>query len=422
MLTQGRRYHIGIIGTGFIARGVMMALAHYPQLVISKVLTRRKKGGVDKLPVNEKLLTHRVDDVISQSDLVVECSGDPVHGTEAVYQILKAGIPVVTMDSELQIVSGTQLIKHGTLIEAEGDQPGSLAALDLDVKAMGFKPVVYGNMKGFLNLNPKQADMEFWAEKQGISLNQVTAFTDGSKVQIEQAVVANGLGATITQRGLTGVACTDYDSGVKELAAKAEGLDKPISDYIVLPGGVAGVFIVAEHEQEQVDYLRYLKLGDGPKYIITRPFHLCHLEVPKTIMKVLAGDMSYSFNNGANPKIQVAAVAKREIKAGEQISRALGSFDFRGEAVLIEDEPEIVPITLLSQATIKHDLDPGGVVRFADVQLKPSLALKFWQETVKEVTDQKIVWEEKRNEEKKSIFKAMNWFRGLSGGQNLAGV
>ena len=40
---------------------------------------------------------------------------------------------------------------------------------------MGFFPLVYGNIKGFLNYNPTMEDMKFWSKKNGISLNQVTS-------------------------------------------------------------------------------------------------------------------------------------------------------------------------------------------------------------------------------------------------------
>ena len=41
--------------------------------------------------------------------------------------------------------------------------------------------------------------MLHWSRRNGISLPMVTAFTDGTKLQIEQALVANGLGATIAR-------------------------------------------------------------------------------------------------------------------------------------------------------------------------------------------------------------------------------
>ena len=384
-MTSTRKYHIGIIGTGFIARGLLYSLKYRPQIEVSSILTRRPIKTIKNLPVEDKLFTHNIERVIRKSDLVVECTGDAVHGTEMVEQVLKAGIPVVTMNPELQITSGTILSQMGTLIEAEGDQPGTLAALDAEVRSMGFKPIVYGNIKGFLNLNPALKEMQYWAKQNGISLPQVTAFTDGSKVQIEQALVANGLCATIVDRGLAGIKCKNYEDGASRLGELADKVGEPISDYVLSPGSPAGVFIVAKHDKEQAPYLKYLKLGDGPNYTIVKPYHLCHLEIAGTITKVLLGDTSYSFNNGRSPTIQVMAVTKREIRAGETIERGLGGFDVRGEAVKIRDFAEAVPITLIHKAEFVKTVGEGQVVTFEDVRLPETRALTMWEEVLSRV-------------------------------------
>ena len=164
------KYKIGIIGTGFVARGLMYSLKYHPQLELVWVLTRRSIKSLTDVPAAKILITHDIDKLIKNCDLIVECSGDVIHATELVEKVLKAGLPVVTMDSELQITSGTILRKMGTFIEAEGDQPGTLAALDYEVRSMGFKPIVYGNIKRFLNLNPTREEMEYWSNRQGIKV------------------------------------------------------------------------------------------------------------------------------------------------------------------------------------------------------------------------------------------------------------
>lgn len=385
-MINNRNYHIGVVGTGFIARGFLMALKYHPRLIPCGVLTRRPIGTLGDFPLSRKFVVNDIDRLIRTSDLIVECTGDAIHATDVVERVLKAGLPVVTLNPELQITSGTMLARMGTLIEAEGDQPGTIAALTQEAKSMGFKPTVYGNIKRFLNLTPNQDEMVYWAKRQGISIEQVTAFTDGSKVQIEQALVANGLGATIAKRGLSGVPCTDHEDGAQQLAALSEKLDQPISDYVLSPTAPAGVFIVATHDKEQRAYLEYLKLGKGPFYTLTKPHHLCHLEIAKTVMKVLNGDASYSFNNGQKPTIQVGAVAKRAIEKGEITTRGLGSFSVRGEALKISDHPQVVPITLMHQAEFVKPVSDGELISFNHVKLPSTLALQLWKRTVEEFT------------------------------------
>ena len=70
-----------------------------------------------------------MDEAIEQSDIVIECTGDVAYGAEAAVAVLGAGKPLVTIDAELQITVGSALARRGYITEAEGDQPGCLAAL-----------------------------------------------------------------------------------------------------------------------------------------------------------------------------------------------------------------------------------------------------------------------------------------------------
>lgn len=376
-------YRIGVVGSGFIARGFVMAMQHVKDLRVTRVLTRTDPRTRKDFPRPE-LLTNSIDDLIEHADIVVECSGDVVHASEVVDRVLQAGLPVVTMDAEFHVTTGSYFVDRGLLTEAEGDQPGCLAALRENILQMGFRPLVYGNIKRFLNHNPTPEEMHFWARKQGITLPQVTAFTDGTKVQIEQALVANGLGADIAVRGMLGIPSPDVEAGARMLADGARRLGHPISDYVLSPGAPAGVFIAAEHDEYQRDYLQYLKLGDGPYYVLLQPFHLCHLEIQKTIRRVLF-EQRILLNNTAYPRISVAAVAKRRLAKGTRIERGIGSFEVRGEAIRILDEPDHVPIGLLANAVLTRDVDAGELIRFDDVELPDTLALHAWQTVLERV-------------------------------------
>lgn len=378
-MSKAKKHYVGIVGTGFIARGLMHALEYDSQLEVSYVLTRRQLNSVADLPIKAKQLTHDLNQLIKHSDVIVECSGDVIYGTEVVEHVLLAGLPVVTMNAELQLTTGSMLSRLGTLVEAEGDQPGTLASLDTEVRSMGFKPVVYGNIKGFLNHHPTPEEMEYWAKRQGIRLDKVTAFTDGTKVEIEQALVANGLGATLADGGMQALECTSFEDGAQRLGEMALEAKQVLSDYVVTRTGPAGVFIVATHDNEQAPYLEYLKLGTGPLYTITKPYHLCHLEIAKTIRQVLKGDPDYQFNNSQKPQVQVVAVAKKDLQPGEVINNGIGSFAVRGRAVSIADHQTAVPIGLLHQATVTKAVSQGQVVDYSQVSLPASRAQELWQ-------------------------------------------
>ena len=363
---------IGVAGTGFIAQGLVGLLQHTPDLALSRVLTRRNASEVGV--IGRDLLTNSLLEMVEQCDLVVECSGDVVHGADVVNAAFEAGKPVVTMASEFHVTVGSYFVERGVLSEAEGDQPGSLAALHEEAVEMGFDPVVYGNFKGFLNHDPTRDEMEHWSRRNGISMAQVTSFTDGTKIQIEQALVANSFGAGIAQRGMMGVQDEPLDIAAGILARRAKAMGAPISDYLLNRAMPPGVFIVAEHPFERPEVLRYLKLGDGPFYTLVRPYHLCHLEVPRTIRRILAGRPPL-LNNSAMPTVNVAAVAKRDLRAGARLAAPIGSFDVRGEAVSFAEEPHAVPIGLLKDARIVNRVERGQTLRWSDVEIPESLAL-----------------------------------------------
>ena len=369
---------IGVIGTGFIAKGLVIALEEQPDLIISRVLTRTSVQERTDFP-RQDLLTNSIDGLIDNSDLVVECSGDVIHATAVIDKVMSASLPVVTMDSELQVTTGSYFARRGFITEAEGDQPGCLAALKENVIQMGFKPLVYGNIKGFLNHSPTKDEMDFWAKKQNISLDKVTCFTDGTKVQFEQALVANGLGAGIAVPGLLGIVSEDVHTGANALAERAKILGYPISDYILSPKSPPGIFIVAEHAERQKMYLRSYKLGEGTYYVLFQNVHLCHLEIAKTIRRVLNGG-GILLNNTKSPAISVAAIAKRPLEPGDIITRGIGSVDVRGIAVRIADNRGHIPIGLLENAVVTRHIKPEQQVSFDDVEIPESLALHAWRD------------------------------------------
>ncbi len=381
---KSKRAKIGVIGSGFIANGLAKLLEKHPDYQLQKVLTRTDISKRSDF-IRPDLLTNNLDDLIESCDLIVEASGDAIYATESIDRILKADIPVVTMNSEFHVTTGSYFVDKGIVTEAEGDQPGVEAMLHEEALAMGFKPLAYVNIKGFLNENPTREEMEYWGAKSNLSLEMVTSFTDGTKVEIEQALVANGLGATIVQEGLMKIRSDSMLEAGTILAEKAKELGEPVSDYVLSPKLPAGVYIVAEHDKEQTGALRYYKLGDGPYYILERTYHLCHLEIIKTIKRILDGG-DVLLNNSKHPRFSVAAIAKHDIKAGDRIKKGIGSFDVRGEAVFIKNHPNHVPIGLLANAEFIRDVKEGAIVTFDDVKLPQSLALDIWHKIRKQVT------------------------------------
>ncbi|MEX2445723.1 MAG: NAD(P)-dependent oxidoreductase [Dehalococcoidia bacterium] len=372
------RTRIGIVGTGFISRHFTLAVASSDEFEVSKVLTRRPLGACQDYP-RQDLLTASRDELVEASDIVLECTGDAIWATEVVESAVTAGVPVVTMNAEFHVTTGSYFVGRGIVTEAEGDQPGCIASLREQAIAMGFRPVVYGNMKGFLNRTPTPEDMTYWGAKQGISLPMVTAFTDGTKVQVEQALVANAFGATIIQPEMLGPQEDDLRAAGDLLGQHATRLGQPVSDYVLSGKLPHGVFVVAEHDPEQQAALAYYKMGDGPYYTLVRNNIFVHFEIMKTLRRVATGQLRF-LDNSAQPTVSVAAIAKRALEPGDRIEQAIGSFDVRGGAVRILDQPGHIPVGLLARAVVRRPVEPGALLRMDDVELPESLALDAWRQ------------------------------------------
>jgi predicted homoserine dehydrogenase-like protein len=371
-------YIIGIVGTGFIARGLIFALEGQANIRPGPVLTRRRIQDCKDFPRPE-LLTPCMETLLRNTDLIVECSGHPLHAADVIDHALERGIPVVTLNVEFHVTLGSCFEGRGYLTEAEGDQPGVIARLRSELIEMGFSPTGYGNLKRFCDLNPSPDDMAYWAQRQGISLQQVTAFTDGTKLQLEMALVANAFGAGLLRPGMCGMQAPDVGSFGEQLGAAAEAAGHSVVDYAVSPAFPAGVLITAQvNDPRQASYLEYLKLGKGPSYTFVRPYHLCHLEVMKTIRRALTG-APLLLTNGPDPRISVAAVAKKRLEPGEHIDHGIGSFKTRGICVNTKDEPEHVPIGLLYDAEILASVEAGDLLRIDQVRLPDSLGLSLWK-------------------------------------------
>lgn len=376
-----RKYRIGLVGTGFIGSGLARLIKSSPDFEISNVLTRRDSANIDGF--NADLITNSINQLVDNADIVFESSGDVVHATEVVLAATNAQKKVITINSEFHVTTGSFFTRRGDFVtDADGDQPGCLARLNQDVVGMGFKPMAYVNIKGFINHNPEQKEMEYWSKLQKLSLEQTVSFTDGTKLQVEQAFVANALNATIAPGGMTGARVESLND-MDYLVRLAEAAGEPISDFALCKGAPPGVLIVAK--SDEADYLgdytpvKPLRTKDGLAYILLRPYHLCHFEGLNTARKVIRGE-SMLINNSAKPRLTVVAIAKRKIAQNEIIERGAGGFDVRGIAVHMQDYKNAVPICLLTHAKVVRELAPDQVVSFDDVILDESKALEIYKQ------------------------------------------
>ena len=143
-----------------------------------------------------------------------------------------------------------------------------------------------------------------------------------------------------------------------------------IVDYVVGASPGPGVFVLGtiEHPRQR-HYLNLYKLGEGPLYCFYTPYHLCHFEVPATIARAaLFHDAAIA--PIAGPLVEVVTLAKRDLKAGEEIDE-LGGYTVYGEAetAAATASGDLLPIGVAVGARLKRDLPKDAVLTYADVEI-----------------------------------------------------
>jgi predicted homoserine dehydrogenase-like protein len=395
----GRPVGLGLVGAGFMARGLInQVLNSTPGMRLVVVANRTpakasaavtEAGGraaaaetgadVDRLAAGGQVAITDDIDVLTRSDLVdvvVDATGAVAFGAELALACFAAGKHLVLLNAEVDATLGpllaTKADAAGVLYTgADGDQPGVEMNLFRFVQGLGLRPLVCGNVKGLQDPYRNPTTQEGFAKRWGQDPWMVTSFADGTKISVEQALVANATGMTVHRRGMLGrdhaghvdELTTAYD--VEELRALGGAVD-----YVVGAKPGPGVYVLAEHDDpKQCHYLELYKLGAGPLYSFYTPYHLCHFEVPTTVARVaLLGDVTIR-PQGA-PKVDVVTLAKTDLSAGTVLD-APGGYHYYGEAERAETthRDALLPLGLAEGARLLRDVAKDEVIAYADVEL-----------------------------------------------------
>ncbi len=133
------------------------------------------------------------------------------------------------------------------------------------------------------------------------------------------------------------------------------------------------VYVLAEHpDPKQQHYLSLYKMGDGPLYPFFHPYHLVHFEVPNSIARVVLFRDSVAKPLGG-PMVEVCAVAKRDLKAGEMLDD-YGMYMTYGEAVNADEmcAKHYLPEGLVEDCVLTRDVAKDAVITYEDVTLPPN--------------------------------------------------
>jgi predicted homoserine dehydrogenase-like protein len=203
-----------------------------------------------------------------------------------------------------------------------------------------------------------------------------TSYTDGTKLGIEMAVLANALNLRTTVPGMLGPRashisqifdCFDFDM-------LWDASRRPLVDYVLGAQPRGGVFVIAHtaepFQQFTLDWFPP-DMGPGPYYLFYRPYHLGHIEALTTVVDAVL-NLRPTLNPAYGLQTNVIAYARKDLKSGETLD-GLGGFTCYGliENLTGNGPDRGLPICLADEVTLLRDVKKDERIRFQDVHYDP---------------------------------------------------
>jgi predicted homoserine dehydrogenase-like protein len=382
---QDKTIRIGIIGIGSMGKGLLYQSTVTESISCKAVCDSRIERCVSALEAfnipyeiadspmaMENIIDRGLIAACDHGEWVCQCKGidtvveaSSAIGAAAGYAIdaIKHHKHVILMNSEIDLMFGPYLsslaFENGVICTScDGDQYGVIKHLIDDISLWGFELVMAGNIKGFLDryANPTSIIQE--ADKRNLDYRMCTSYTDGTKLNIEMAIIANACGLTTKITGMTGPQASNVHDVFRHFDFNKLWKDRrPFVDYLLgaEPGG--GVFVVGYCNNDyQKDMLRYYKMGDGPYYLFYRPYHLCHIESMHTIIKAVR-DNEWFLNPVYGMKTNVFAYAKKDMSPGYLLD-GIGGYTCYGKIENLDDHTDRhgLPIALAEDTVLTRPI------------------------------------------------------------------
>ena len=110
--------------------------------------------------------------------------------------------------------------------------------------------------------------------------------------------------------------------------------------------------------------MKFLKMGDGPNYVLYRPYHLTSLETPISVAKAYFYNEATIAPKYEKPVAEVVAIAKKDLKKGENLD-GIGEYTVYGTIEKYESaqEENLLPIGLINKnTTVNKDVKKGELI------------------------------------------------------------
>lgn len=397
---KGTIIKVGLVGAGQMGRGMVsqiesmagMRVVITADIQLDNVTSAYTKSGVaisdiiktdqaaeasEAVKAGKVIATTdaRLVTELPEVDVVVDATGVPDIGAKIAWDAILNKKHIVMLNVEADVTIGPLLKKMAdasgvVYTGTAGDEPGAIMELYDFADALGFEVVALGKGKNNpLNLaaNPDTAAEE--AARKGASPKMLASFQDGTKTMVEMTAVANATGFLPDKPGMHG-----FVSDVKGLPElfklKEQGgkvSHKKIVEYI---NGIApGVFAIIASEKDEVNHeMHYLSMGQGPNYVLYRPYHLTSLETPISIAR------AFIYNEATiapwkGLQAETVAVAKIDLEEGQFLD-SIGGFTVYGSILSAQDakDKNALPMGLVDRnVRLKRSIKKGEIITYGDV-------------------------------------------------------
>ena len=402
---NNKNIKVALVGAGLMGKGMVSQMTLVkgitPSLVIDRTLDKAIEAytlaGISRADIiiaksledinvamerNKFIVCDDLDLVAKGNllDVVIDATGNPDSGARIAMESINNKKHTIMLNVEADAVIGpilSKLAKEAGVVYTgtAGDEPGSVKEIYDFAEAAGFEILAIGKGKNNpIDYSVTPDSIRDRAAKIGLKPSMLTGFIDGTNTMIEMTVIANATGFIPDIRGGHGPkGSADQLPGIFSLKEEGGILNKyGIVDYV--RGIAPGVFAIVTSKLPQVhSQMKFLSMGDGPNYILYRPYHLTSLETPITIARAAIYGLS-TIAPLDKQMCETITIAKKDLKAGERLD-GIGGYTVYGtiDTYEIAKEENLLPIGLVNENTIvKRDIKKGEFISYDMVELDTS--------------------------------------------------
>ncbi len=397
-----KEIRVAVIGIGSIGKGLVYQVNATPGMrpvAIADIQLNKAIDCVTWLGLEHEVV-NTVDDLnyavqrgkvavtddgslITKSGLVhvlIESSNAVLQGALHALQAIRHHQHVVMMNFEAEMMYGPLLLREaeseGVVYTcADGDQPTVIKKMIDEIEMWGLDIVMAGNIKNFLDRYTDPQKIAPEADKRTLDHKMCSSYTDGTKLCVEMAVLANAINGRTAVPGMFGHRMKHVNDIFNHVNFNEvwDG-EHPIVDYVLGSEPKGGVFVVAHTADKFQQYTFNWfppDLGPGPYYVFSRPYHLGHIEAMQCVAEAYLDGVA-RLQPVYGMKTNVFTYAKRDLKAGDTLD-GMGGYNSYGliENLGEEQQQPGLPILLNDHLKLKRDIGKDQRISLDDVEFDP---------------------------------------------------